>query len=476
MGEEVELKLEVAAGSAEQLFSVEGLGGEWASQRQVSVYFDGPDREVRSLGCTLRVREGGGRFVQTVKSLDGGAGLFQRGEWEYEIGGPEPDRDRLAHTPLARLGPTTLAPIVRSEVTRRSRRLRNDGALIEIVLDEGEMRAGKRVLPLCEIELELIEGDAAAMFALARRIDAQVPARLGVMSKAERGFALADGRLGKIAKAEPVPLREDMIVADGFAAIVAACVRHFRLNEPLATGQRLPEALHQCRVAMRRLRSALTLFRTAVADVEFARLREELRWFTGELGDARNLDVFLARDLPANERRAIEARREAAYDRVVAAMDSQPVRMLMLDLVAWSRLGEWRGHADAQLPLEPYVSHRIDRLWRRIGQARDLEDMHEEQRHRLRIEVKKLRYALEFAAALYAGQREPQRRFARAIETLQEALGDLNDVVVARSLVTCDAWPIAPNQPGHRERALLSDAEDALHHLRRIGPYWRGSE
>jgi inorganic triphosphatase YgiF len=476
MGEEVELKLEVAAGSAGQLFSVEGLGGPWASQRQVSVYFDGPDREVRSLGCTLRVREGGGRFVQTVKSVEGGAGLFQRGEWEYEIAGPEPDRDRLTHTPLARLGPAKLAPIVRSEVTRRSRRLPGDGALIEIVLDEGKMRAGERELPVCEIELELIEGDPAAMFALARRIAARVPVRLGVMSKAERGFALADGRLGKIAKAEPVPLNEEMIAADGFAAILAACVRHFRLNEPLVTERRLPEALHQCRVAMRRLRSALTLFRTAVGDPEFARLREELRWFTGELGDARNLDVFLGRELAAKERKAIEARRQAAYDRVAAAMDSQPVRTLMLDLVAWSRLGEWRGHADAQRALEPYVSHRIDRLWRRIGHARDIEDMDDEQRHRLRIEVKKLRYALEFTEALYARERDAQRRFARAIETLQEALGDLNDVVVARTLVASDAWPIAPNRAGERELALLRDAEDALHHLRRIGPYWRGSE
>ena len=473
MGEEIELKLETPSGAAESIFGRGDLGGEWTSQRQVSTYFDTPDKELRRQGYTLRVRMVGDRFIQTVKSLEGGAGLFQRGEWEYQIEGPEPDPKRLAHTPLAGLRPVAFSPVVSSEVTRHSAQQRRDGGMIDMVVDEGEMRAGDRTIPVSEIELELIDGDPAAVFAAARRLSAIVPAKLGVMSKAERGFALADGRLGKLAKAEPVPIRSDMNVADGFAAILAGCIRHFRLNEALVIEQRRPEALHQCRVAMRRLRSALTLFRTALGDPEFARLREELRWFTGELGDARNLDVFLMRDLPASDRRMVEERREAAYDRVVAAMDSQPVRMLMLDLVAWSRIGEWRGHEDARGPLEPYAGQRIDRLWRRIAHARDLEDMHDEGRHRLRIEVKKLRYALEFTAPLHVHQADRQKRFARAIETLQEALGDLNDVVVARTLVASDAWPIEPDDPSERQHALLRDAEDTLHHLRRIGPYWR---
>src|SRR6478672_5919648 len=84
MGEEVELKLEVAEGAAERL-----LGQPWLSdgfsQEQCSVYFDTPDSSLRGRGYTLRVRTVGGRFIQTVKSLDGGAGLFERGEWEYEI-------------------------------------------------------------------------------------------------------------------------------------------------------------------------------------------------------------------------------------------------------------------------------------------------------------------------------------------------------------------------------------------------------
>src|SRR4030095_3700626 len=146
--------------------------------------------------------------------------------------------------------------------------------------------------------------------------------KLGVMSKAERGFALASGKFGKVVKAEPVPLRADMNVAEGFATIVSACLRHFRLNESLVIEQREVEALHQTRVAMRRLRSAFTLFRPAISDEEFEDIRDELRWFTRELGAARNLDVYLERDIPDGDRQRLELKREQAYDGVITAMDS----------------------------------------------------------------------------------------------------------------------------------------------------------
>src|SRR5688572_27892296 len=101
--------------------------------------------------------------------------------------------------------------------------------------------------------------------------------------------------------------------ARGFAAIAQSCLRHFRLNEPLIIKHREPDALHQARVAMRRLRSALSLFRPAVFDADFPGLREELRWFTGQLGHARNLDVLLLREVPDEAREVIVDDRKRAY-------------------------------------------------------------------------------------------------------------------------------------------------------------------
>jgi inorganic triphosphatase YgiF len=474
MNHEIELKLEIAPDATERLLEQSWLGdSKRRSQRQLSVYFDTPDGELRRRGYTLRVRSAGDRFIQTVKSIEGGAGLFARGEWEYQIDGPEPDAERLGSTPLAGLDVAGLDPIIRSEVERTACRLSRNGAEIELDFDRGTMAAAGREVAVAEVEIELVRGDAGSAISLARRIASEVPVKLGVLSKAERGFALADGRLGKVAKAEPVRLRADMSVADGFEAIVSACLRHFRLNEALVIDGRTPEALHQARVAMRRLRSAFTLFRSAILDAEFPHLREELRWFTGELGDARNLDVYLQREDGGDERALLEGRRERAYDAVIEAMDSARFRTLMLDLVAWSALGEWRGHANAQMPLGPYVSRRIDRLWAKIAMAGDLWVMDDEQRHVLRIQIKKLRYALEFVEALHAHERQRQKKFAKAVEEMQEALGHLNDLVVARTLVMAEAWPIAPHEPCENEKGFVREADHCLDRLRKIGPYWR---
>jgi inorganic triphosphatase YgiF len=474
MSHEVELKLELSPEAAEHLIRQPWLCAETRrSQQQLSVYFDTPENELRKRGYTLRVRSVGDRYVQTVKSLNGGAGLFDRGEWESGVAGPHPDVGELAGTPLADVPFDKLQPVLRSEVNRTSCRMRPDGAEIELDIDQGTMNARGRELPVSEVEIELLRGEPTAAVSLARRIAAEVPVKLGVLSKAERGFALADGKLGKVAKAEPVRLRADMNVAEGFAAIVGACLRHFRLNEPLVIEQRKMEALHQTRVAMRRLRSAFSLFRPAIADEEFQQLRDELRWFTGELGDARNLDVYLQRDLEPEERRPLELKREQAYDCVIAALDSQRFRRHMLDLVAWAAFGAWRHHANAERELEPYINHRIDRLWAKVEQAQSLAKADDEERHRLRIQIKKLRYALEFAEALHAHAAEEQKKFGKAVQDLQESLGHLNDAVVARTLVPADDWLIEPYEPSAEEQALLEESEQAVERLRDIGPYWR---
>ncbi|HEX3424367.1 MAG TPA: CHAD domain-containing protein [Sphingomicrobium sp.] len=474
MPHEIELKLEIDPSAAERLLVEPWLCGAGCEAKpQLSVYYDTADGELRRRGFTLRVRSVGDRYFQTVKTLGSGAGLFERGEWEYETSGIEIDRESLARTPLAHFESAELELVVRSEVTRRSCRVRANGPEIQLDYDEGEISAGGLSQRISELELELIDGDPSGAVKVARRIAEREPVRIGVMSKAERGFALADGRLGRVFKAEASSVRPGMTVAEGFTTIVAACIRHFRLNEPLVISSRRPEALHQARVALRRLRAALWLFRTAIADSDFALLRDELKWFTGKLGDARNLDVYLQREHPESERRRLEHQREEAYDRVLEAMDSSRCRLLMLDIAGWSAIGEWRMQAIADRPIEPYVSRRIDRLWAKLAQARHLSHMSEDERHQLRIQAKKLRYALEFVAPLHLNRQEHQKKFGKSIEDLQETLGQLNDLSVARTLVTMDAWPIELHEPDEAERALLHDAGRSLDHLRDTGAYWR---
>ena len=474
MSREIELKLEIEPKAAVRLLAEPWLcDGRCDPRPQLSIYYDTPDGELRRRGFTLRLRSIGNRHLQTVKTLGGGAGLFERGEWEYEVGGPELDRECLERTPLAYLQSARLEPIIRSEVTRLSCRTMGDGADIQLDYDDGTISASGRNARISELELELLDGDPSVAMRLARKIADSEPMRIGVMSKAELGFALADGRFGKVSKAEPVEVRPGMTIAQGFATIVAACVRHFRLNEPLVISDRRPEALHQARVALRRLRAAFSLFRTAIVDQEFVLLRDEVKWFTSKLGDARNLDVFLQRELSKSDRRRIEHQRKEAYDRVVEAMESRRCRQLMLDIIGWSAIGEWRSRPIADRPIEPYVGRRIDRLWLRLGHTRHLSHLGEHERHRLRIQAKKLRYSLEFIAALHSNRRERQKKFAKSIEDLQETLGLLNDLAVARTLATPDVWPLELHQPDDAEKALLHDAGRSLEHLRETGSYWR---
>lgn len=275
------------------------------------------------------------------------------------------------------------------------------------------------------------------------------------------------------AKAEPVPIRREMTVAEGFATIVASCVRHYRLNEPLVIEARHAEALHQVRVAMRRLRSALSLFRPAIRDGGYAHIRDELRWFTAELGDARNLDVYLERELAADDRRLLEGRRDEAYDKAIAAMKSPRFKELMLELASWSAWGDWRQARRVQGRLGPFVNRRLDRLWSGVSAARRLRQMNGEDRHRLRIQVKKLRYAVDFVAALHSRKRKRQRKFGAALERLQDELGLSNDIVVARSLTGLESWLLDPGLLSLDEGSHVREARAALRQMRKIGSYWR---
>lgn len=491
--QEVELKLEIDPADAVRLRAHPLLAAQPGHPtEQVSTYYDAKGRPLHKAGYSVRVRRCGERFVQTVKSGgSGGAGLYDRPEWEGAIAGPGLDAEALAHTPVAGLlgtsGAAALHPCLVSRIERRVWDIAHHDAQIQLSLDCGTIEADGAAEPLCELELELKQGDADALMGLARTLVADLPLRISVLTKAERGFALADGTLGHVAKAEPVRLAADMSVGEGFVAIVHACLRHFRLNEaPVA--RREAAALHQARVAMRRLRSALSLFGPVIRDEAYRRLREELRWFTGELGEARNIDVFVRRlgdDVPEPWQGRIVAAREAAYDRVEAALASPRLQALILDFVGWTEFGDWRRGERAGGRLDRFADRRLDRRWKKVRKhGKAIAGLDPEARHRLRIEVKKLRYAVHFFAGLPRGAEAEakHRAFADALEALQDALGELNDIETGHALVEGlgegldKAPPLAaldPKAEAARSRTLLAKAQKAHDMLRDSGPFWR---
>jgi triphosphatase len=441
VSDEVELKFDVEPAAVARIRATPVLAAAAARvEASQSLYFDTPDGALRKAGVSLRVRRSGGRIVQTAKRKKGSAaGLFVRQEWEAELARFALDLDAFALGPVRRLlgkvERDALKPVVRTRFTRSSWQIDHEGSRIEVVLDEGVVTAGRRQAALIELELELKRGKPAALFDLAEQIGRAAPLRLGTMSKSERGYALREGRLGGAAKAEPVALDPAAGEAAAFRAVVHACLRHFRRNEIALLAAPDPEALHQARVALRRLRSALSLFRPTVRGKDYQHLREELRWFAGQFGEARNLDVLLAgHSLPdhATLRRALAAERDKAYARVMAALAGARGRALMLRLALWLELGRWRLKPRAGRPVHDLARSQLDRQWRKVRRrGAGLAALDADAEHQLRIDIKKLRYAAEFLAPLYPDGRG--RRFIAALRSLQEQLGVANDARVARA-------------------------------------------
>jgi triphosphatase len=442
MPDEVELKLEVSSEGLDAL--THGIfGGEPRIARQVSTYFDTPKHDLHNAGFSLRVRRIGRVRVQTVKANGvEAAGLFARPEWERKIRTNQPVLDDL--DPVgAVLGKKAdgLAGLFATDVERQIWDLAEGDAMIEVALDRGEIVADDRRTPLCEVELEQKAGSPAALFALARRIDAVSPVRLGVLSKCERGYRLLGQAQGAF-KAEPILLERGMTAAVAFQHIAQACLRQFRLNEAVLLEQRNTEALHQARVALRRLRSAFSIHRAMLDDDRFDHLSQELRWLATQLGEARNLDALLERAQPGPVRDAIEQARSHAYDAVEAVLRSDRERHLMIDLIEWIALGDWLTQPDIQAlrdqPARRFAARALDRFRRKIkDNGRNLADLDDEERHRVRKAAKKLRYAAEFFTSLYdrKGEKRPRKRFIAALEDLQDHLGALNDFAIAPAIL-----------------------------------------
>lgn len=507
---EIELKLDCEPSDLDTLRN-HPLLREAADQESAdltSVYYDTADQRLREAGLGLRVRQHGERFIQTLKAE--GDGLFDRLEWEQEISGPEPDPAAWADTPLATLlgCKDTLYSLFTTAVARRTYLVEQGSSRIEVALDDGRItspRALDRIVPISEVELELKEGVAGDVFALAHAVASLIPLRLGVRSKAERGYALASADLDRVRKAEPVPLREDMSATEAFQAIAYACLRHMRLNEDILLQGRNADALHQVRVAIRRLRSAFSLFGNLVDDPQGSRIRAELKRMTEPLGHARNLDVFLATTLPAERKRhpneagllnletQLEQQRTQAYEAVQALLRSEAWRALLLDLVAWINAGPWLRDEDqnrAELreqAASDFAACELDRRRRQVKKrGRDLDELSPEDRHKVRIAAKKLRYGAEFFAGLYPDKKARKRHtaFGKALAELQDHLGALNDIATGHEVMR----DIAGEQAGTsalfaagmtaadleaRTRALLSAAAEAHDDLVDAKRFWR---
>lgn len=441
---ETELKLVLAPGEGARLPASPLLAGVEARRSRFSaIYFDTPTRELSRHGLGLRLRREGRHWRITLKAAgESAAGLHQRPEWEYPVPGPVLDLARFSGTPLAALpGAATLherlAPILATEFRRTRWELApRPGSRIEVALDEGRIVARGRESPVEEIEIEVLEGPVAPAFDLAEALAAKVAMRPEPASKLVRGLRLATAARQRPEHATHESIANAPDAREAARRIAAACLAHAQANEGGVLESSDIEFVHQLRVAFRRLRSALRLFRRALQPGEDAAFAEDLRWVAGLLGRCRDWDVFVTETLPplvaaqadAAGGRALlarararqrEARREARE-----ALASARYGLAMVRLARW--ISAPAEPPEGVEPLKDFASRRLRKGSRAVSEgSAAFATLDAAARHRLRIAVKRQRYAVEFLGSLFRA--EPVRRHVRALSRVQDSLGLAND-------------------------------------------------
>jgi inorganic triphosphatase YgiF len=456
--------------------------GDDESRELISVYFDTPDLALQKAGVSLRVRESKGARVQTVKRGEG----LSREEHEAPIVGEEPDPEL---GPLKALLPQggRLDPAFNVRVTRRQRTFHYRGAEIELALDQGEVTDGTCRSPICEVELELKSGPPEALFALGRELSKAAPLYLSFDGKASRGQALVAGATLQARRGDEIRLAARATAAEAFQAVARNALGQIAANAATLRHEPAQDAVHQLRVAARRLRSALSTFRPLVDDAGFSPVKGDLKWLAGSLDEARDLDVFaasvsdqakaLATPPPGLDAltAALEAARRRRWAKAAKMASSARFRALMIDVAAWVETGSWL--AASPTPAKAFAAHALGARLRKVHKrGKHLAEADDAARHRLRIEAKKLRYAAEAFASLYG--RRSANRFIGRVKDVQTTLGDLNDLAVAGALVASlklepDAAFAAGELVGLRMAAkdqLIAKAEKAFKRLADVDP------
>lgn len=441
-------------------------------------YFDTADQRLAADGMVLRLRKEGRRWVQTVKAS--GDNALHRLEHNVDLGtaGPAPQIDPLRHqgTPVGERLAKLLAdgtPLVErqsTDIVRLTRDLRvtgPGGAVVEMALDVGKVvaHAGtpeQRESPVCELELELKRGDVQGLVSLARRWSQQHGLWFSTVSKAERGARLlAAQETVEAIKAETPRFAEQH--PDGQAiqrAVVASCLAQMLPNAgEIAAGSTDEEQIHQLRIGIRRLRTALREL-AELGTLDTAQWEPPLVDAFRALGALRDREqvVKLAQprlreagapdfDPLAGDDTAADA---PSPGDIVRAPAFQNVLVSLIGFTAAEPVQAAPATTDADVPTDPPAPTPIGASAARRLLRKNLQRLHEqvlrdgerfesldtESQHRVRKRLKRLRYLAEFVVPLFDEKEEggSASRYLKALRPAQDALGDYNDEAVALAL------------------------------------------
>jgi inorganic triphosphatase YgiF len=481
--------------------ALESRDGAW--ERLCSTYYDTNDGALERRALSLRLREEGGALIQAVKRVHNG-GAVARAEFETEIADPslfpvptgDPAIDEWISAHKGALG-----PVARTTVDRWSSILAIGESRIEFAADlgmaEGWGGGGDPAeAPLAEIELELIGGAPREVFELARLFSAHAPLRLSARTKLAFAASLRRGGLYEIEEEPRIALAPEMATVDALQDTLSGVAARIASLQPALIEARKAEAVHQMRIALRRLQAVERIFRPYLKTRKLHNLAQNARSYRQSLGDARDWDVFLSETLPAAARnnyapegaQRLRARAESfraeAWSRAVSAVSASDFTGFLIDLTEAATIAPWRKaiRKPLEAPVRKFAPQALDdphQAMLRI--AKSIDRSHIAGYHPLRIALKKLRYPVQMFRPIYA--KEKRKELMGAMAALQEAFGAINDAAVAGTL----AYRAAADEGDEAMRAAgficgyrAAEAEAAAQKIdaawpsfAKMQPFWR---
>ncbi|CAA6606136.1 conserved hypothetical protein [Rhodospirillaceae bacterium LM-1] len=417
--------------------------------------YDGQAFELAScgVGLSLRKDESAATASQIVSSES-----VPFGRWTLPMKGNEPDMGWLGdHGVLSGLRRLDLVPFAVETLSVAKKQAGKGASLLSISLESGWIEAGdgKKQAPVFRAVLSAAPHRWRALVQLARLLIDISPADL-VLNEQEAALMLAQGNAGQARRARRMGLRGIESVSGAFRLIARLGIEQIAANRSCIAGVETVEGVHQMRVGVRRLRSAINLFRPLLKVTPATRISAQLKTLASLLGPVRDVDVFqeiildpVLALLPAHAgieglKASFAKDRNELLAKALPALDRQPFASLMLDLQDWSETGTTKEEGD----LGAFASKALDKRHRKLMKAgRDFLTLDPLARHALRIRGKKMRYAAEFLNTLFPEAKT--QRYLEALTHLVDVLGHLNDIAVARRVL---------------EERRGKDCDAALHH------------
>ncbi len=502
---EFELKLDMTGQELDLLAGNPKLrsGSARVQKTLRSVYYDTPDHRLHAQGIVLRVRDDGEGYVQTVK-LDHNLkdGISNPVEIEDRLDNGQPNTSRIHDKRVRRkvlkaIRGSALTRAFETVVTRTTHRLRTRGSVIELALDRGETLAMNRRSEICEAELELIRGNPKDLLQVAQALFAKSAIRPAPMTKAERGYRLLlktrPAKKIEPAHAQAPAIEKGQTCGGAFAEILRSAREQIVKNRNAVLETDEPEAAHQLRVGLTRLRSAHRALKTLSDSPQLRQIETGARTISHAVGRLRDADVIIAdiyapvAGAPPRQPgfdelyQALKAHRDAIQKEARQVLSSEAWTRLLLSLTLWPSMLE--RDAALQDPVEDYVDKLLQKRWKKARKlGRSVESLQGADQHKMRRSLKKLRYTAEFLAPLYP--KTKVKPFIGRLKGLQNVFGYVNDVRMAAELreiaqSRCDEpAPLiaAGSVLGHHEAEAAEvwrRAPKAWHRLRARGPFWK---